>query len=67
MAVLEAGRLIGEHPLVGSVRPEFGTTSLRFLSLQRFPYLLAYNPEADPPLIVRILHAARDLPTALAE
>ena len=66
-AVLDAGGLLGEHPLAGSVRPELGTTSLRFLTLQRFPYVLAYNPEAQPPLIVRILHAAPDLPTALAE
>jgi toxin ParE1/3/4 len=64
---LEAGLSIGEHPLVGSRRPELTSASLRFLPLKRFPYLLAYDPDRNPPLIVRVLHAARDLPTALAD
>jgi toxin ParE1/3/4 len=66
-AVSEAGRSIGEHPLVGSRRPELTSAPVRFLPLKRFPYLLAYDPERTPPLILRIVHASRDLPVALAE
>ena len=66
-AVAAAGELIGKHPHAGSVRPEFLAGPTRFLTLKRFPYLLAYNPEASPPLILRIIHAARDLPAVLSD
>ncbi len=59
--------MLGEDVLIGSARPELSSSPLRCLSLKRFPYLLAYDPEREPPLIVRLLHAARDLPTALAD
>jgi toxin ParE1/3/4 len=35
--------------------------------LTGFPYVIVYNAERRSPLIVRILHAARDLPEALKE
>ena len=66
-AVLQAGQLIGEHPLAGAQRPELTSAPLRFLTVKRFAYLLAYDPDSDPPMIVRILHAARDLPTVLSD
>jgi toxin ParE1/3/4 len=67
LAIIEAARLIGEHPKGGSVRDEFVQGPTRFFPVGRFPYLMAYNPEASPPLILRVVHAARDLPVVLSE
>ena len=39
----------------------------RFLSLPGFPYVIVYNAERDPPLIVAVLHTARDLGRALQD
>jgi toxin ParE1/3/4 len=66
-AIIAAGELVGDHPLAGSLRPEFAPGPTRFLALQRFPYLLAYNPKTSPPLILRIIHAARDVPSVMSE
>jgi len=38
---------------------------MRFLAVHGFPYLLVYNADRRPPLIVRVLHGARDLPSLL--
>jgi len=37
------------------------------MGLTGFPYLIVYNDARRPPLILRILHAARDLPEALRD
>jgi len=39
----------------------------RLLALTRFPYVIAYSTERTPPLILRILHGARDIGAALRE
>jgi toxin ParE1/3/4 len=64
-AVLRTADLIGARPLAGRARPELGTDTYRFWSLRGYPYLLVYVADADPPIILRILHQARDLPTTL--
>jgi len=35
--------------------------------LSGFPYVVVHNAARNSPLIVRILHGARDLPEALKE
>ncbi len=64
-AVVEAAQRIGAHPAVGSVRPELADEPVRFLTLVGFPYLIVYDSGRDPPLILRMLHGARDLPSVL--
>lgn len=65
--MLAVTRQIAEHPYLGHLRPDIGTERLRFLLLTGYPYLAVYEPEPAPPLILRILHGARDLPAVLRE
>lgn len=66
-AVTRAAAQIGRHPNCGTERPNLAGPPRRFLPLTGFPYIIAYNAATKPPLIIRILHGARDLPTALRE
>lgn len=65
--VATAAARIGEHGQIGTLRPELADEPYRFFTLTGFPYVIAYNAERRPPLIVRILHGARDLPEVLRE
>jgi len=64
-AVQRAGLLLGEHPEIGSLRTEIAAAPFRLFVLKDYPYVLIYNAERTPPLILRVLHGARDLPDAL--
>jgi toxin ParE1/3/4 len=64
-AVARAAEHIGEHAHMGRLRPELAPETYRFVSLTGFSYIVVYNAERCPPLIVRILHTARDLPELL--
>ncbi|MBF0152567.1 MAG: type II toxin-antitoxin system RelE/ParE family toxin [Magnetococcales bacterium] len=64
-AVEQAARNLGEYPLAGRERPDLVNRPFRFLTLDSFPYVFVYNPASVPPLILRVLHGARDLPTVL--
>lgn len=63
-AVAQAAERIGAHRRIGSLWPDLADDRYRFVTLTGFPYILVYNGERDPPLILRILHGARDLPAA---
>ena len=63
--VVRAAKLIGEHVHIGALRPELAGEPYRFVALTGFPYVIVYNAARQPPLIVRILHGARDLPEIL--
>jgi toxin ParE1/3/4 len=65
--VARTARMIGDHPYIGELRPAVASSPYRFLGLTGFPYLIVYNPDTRPPLIVRVLHGARDLPEVLRE
>lgn len=65
--IARTARRIGAHNLVGTLRPELADPPYRFVSLTGFPYIIVYNSERQPPLIIRILHGARDLPAALGD
>ena len=58
---------IGEHPQIGTSRPYLASPPIRFLPIRGFPYVVVYTPDRSPPLIVRVLHGARDLPEVLQE
>lgn len=59
-----AGRL-GDHPDVGVLKPELCDPPVRFLNLTGFPYVIVYDAERHPPLVLRVLHGVRDLPEVL--
>jgi toxin ParE1/3/4 len=66
-AVAALARHIGEHPLTGMRRPELADDPLRFAVVSGFPYIIVYDSSRRPPLIVRMIHGARDLPTVLGD
>jgi toxin ParE1/3/4 len=63
-AVRGAAERIG-HPRIGSLRPDLAREPYRFVILTGFSYVIVYNADRSPPLIVRISHGARDLPEVL--
>jgi toxin ParE1/3/4 len=66
-AVIIAARHIGNHRYFGALHPELAQAPYRFVTLTGFPYVLVYNAEREPPLILRILHGAQDLPEILRD
>jgi len=64
-----AKRVIAETPQSGSPRYSelLGTPNLRNRKLRRFPYLVFYIEFDEHIEIVRVLHAARDIPAWLTE
>jgi toxin ParE1/3/4 len=67
-AVRKAAERIGQYPQIGARRPDLTASARhRFVALTGFPYLIVYAEDRDPPLIVRILHSARDLPRHLQD
>jgi toxin ParE1/3/4 len=64
-AVARALTQLGEHPYSGMARPELAGPPVRFILLRGFPYLVVYDADSAPPLVLRVLHGARDLPEVL--
>ncbi len=64
-AAIAAARRLQERPKLGRVRLDLAPERYRFLSLRGFPYLLVYDAELEPPMILRFVHQARDLPNVL--
>ena len=65
LLVRAATTFLGTHPRAGSVRPEFSDGPFLFYPLAKFPYMIVYRPDRDPPRIVRVLHTSRDIPVIL--
>jgi toxin ParE1/3/4 len=66
-AVVGAAHRIASYPESGITRPELAREPYRFLSLTGYPYVIVYNPARNLPLIVRVVHGARDLPELLRD
>jgi toxin ParE1/3/4 len=64
-AAMTAARRLQVRPKLGRVRLELALERFRFWSLRGFPYLLVYDAEAEPPIILRFVHQSRDLPAVL--
>jgi toxin ParE1/3/4 len=65
-AVFRACDLLADSPLAGRIRKVLTALPVRFWVVQPYSnYLIVYRPENEPLRIIRILHAARDLPTVL--
>ena len=56
-------RSAGEIPPSGTARPELAAAPTQFWFLPRYPYVLV-DSEARPLLVLRVVHAARDLRAA---
>jgi antitoxin ParD1/3/4 len=66
-AVFRACDLLAGSPLAGSMRKDLTSLPLRFWVAQPYSnYLIVYDPGRKPLQIIRILHAARELPSFLA-
>ena len=64
--VLRSSGLLATKPRAGRPRPDLTRFPVNFWVVPHYPnYLIVYDPEAKPLQIIRILHAARDLPTIL--
>jgi toxin ParE1/3/4 len=64
-AAIATAALLAENPRLGRLRPDLAPAPYRFWPLRGFPYVFVYDAEAKPPLILRVIHQARDLPDAL--
>ena len=64
-AVRMATMNLGEFPFSGQEHPELSPPPVRFLMLSGFSYVIVYDAQQKPPLVLRILHGARDLPELL--
>ncbi|MBF0138376.1 MAG: type II toxin-antitoxin system RelE/ParE family toxin [Magnetococcus sp. DMHC-1] len=65
-AVYQAARNLGNLPLSGYERTNLASSPIRFLPLTGFPYIIVYDAALKPPVILRFLHAARDLPEIMS-
>lgn len=65
-AVAAAAAQIEGNSLIGATRPLPGAGQRRVLLLRGFSYIMVYTIDADPPIILRILHTSRDLPGILS-
>lgn len=54
-----------DHPHIGPLAPETGSSSLRRLSIQ--PYVIYYSASDDLIRIMRILHSARSVDNTVFE
>jgi len=54
---------IAAQPGIGHVRDDLADESLRVWAV--FSYLIIYRPETKPVQILRVIHGACDLPTAM--
>jgi toxin ParE1/3/4 len=66
-AVVAAATRIGLHPRIGALRTELARQSIWFLVVSGFPYVIVYDASREPPLILRVLHGARELPELLRD
>jgi toxin ParE1/3/4 len=64
-AAIAAAHRLQARPRLGRVRLDLAPARYRFWSVRGFPYLLVYDAEAEPPIILRVVHQSRDLPAVL--
>ena len=66
-AVIDAAGWVSQRPLLGHRRLDLLPDPFRFHRIRGFPYLLIYNAARPEPVILRVLHMARDLGPLLAD
>lgn len=63
-AILDAIRNLSAFPQLGHVRPDIASGQIRFHLVRE--YLIAYVPEAEPLLVLAIVHGRRNPRTIAA-
>ena len=66
-AVANAARRLGDNPEIGVVKTELADPPVRFLMLTGFSHVIVYDADRRPPLILRVLHGAREMPEVLRD
>lgn len=66
VAIAAAERLV-RRPMLARAMPRVAPARFRFWSLPGYAYLLVLDTARDPPVVARVVHAARDLPAALSD
>jgi toxin ParE1/3/4 len=66
-AAIGAAERICKNPGLARLALPLAAARFRFWSLRGFPYLLVVDAMHDPPVIVRFVHQARDLPEVLLD
>lgn len=62
VAFFGAFELLADRPFAGHVRQDLTALPLRFWTITRYPnYIVVYQPEADPLMIIAVLHSRRNL------
>ena len=65
-AIHTACGFLADTPLAGSTREDLTSLPLRFWLVQPYrSYWIVYDPETKPLQVIRIIHAARNLPPLL--
>ncbi len=65
-AIHAACAFLADTPHAGSVREDLTTLPLRFWLVKPYRnYWVVYNPEKEPLQVIRIIHAARNIPRIL--
>ncbi|MBF0164321.1 MAG: type II toxin-antitoxin system RelE/ParE family toxin [Magnetococcales bacterium] len=65
--VWQTARNLGDYPLAGQARTDLAALPVRFIPLRSFLYIIVYDAVMTPPVILRFLHGARDLPELLKD
>jgi plasmid stabilization system protein ParE len=61
-AIYDACAFSAHAPMLGHLRPQLTSRSLRFWTLKRFPnYSVVYRPETVPLEVVAVLQGKRDI------
>lgn len=66
-SLTDAARRLGRCPELGSQRSDLAGPEIRFLVLSGFPYVVVYDAMHRPPLILRVLHGGRDIPSLMGD
>jgi plasmid stabilization system protein ParE len=65
-AIYEGCAFLAENPLAGRVRQDLTDLPLRFWLAQPYRnYWIVYDPQKKPLQVIRIVHAARNMPRLL--
>jgi plasmid stabilization system protein ParE len=65
-AIFHSCDFLADRPLAGRERKDLTSLPVRIWVVHPYPnYLIVYDPAKKPLQIIRILHAARDIPTVL--
>ena len=58
---------LADNPLAGRIREDLTSLPLRFWLVQPYRnYWIVYRPETKPLQVIRIIHAARNIPQILS-